>query len=238
MKVVTFVPNRDAAKDLFLKNFASKLPQYAAKYGISAAEVTDMQQCSAHFTYWLNYKNQLEELNRKLTSYKNEIRDGILPGATPSTVPTLPNLGAVPTPVAPGVFDRTVSIAKRILNHINYTVADGRDLGIENVTPKPQVDISAVKPVIKARLVDNGDVEIAWTKKHMDAIEIYVDRGEGFDFLAYDAHPNYTDANTLEPGVTAVWKYKAVYLKHDRQVGVMSDEVQITVTGSYKSSAA
>jgi hypothetical protein len=235
MRTFNKIPQSDAAKVLWIMNFANKLPLYSAKYGIAAAAITDIQQGSAHFSYYWNMRNQMEEYVKKLTSYKNEIRDGIRYGATPSTVPTVPSFGTPPPVVAPGVFDRAIAVAKGILNAIGYTVADGRDLGIEDseTTVKTTVDINRVKPVLKVELVDNGDVLIGWTKKTMDAIEIYVNRGDGedFQFLAYDAHPDYLDVNNLEPGESAVWQYKAVYLKHDRQVGVMSEIYQITVTG-------
>lgn len=229
-KTFTFIPNTDAGKDLWLKNFASKLPQYAAKYNISAAEQTDITQASAFFAYWLNYKNQVDEFNKKLTTYKNEVRDGILPGAMASVLPAFPNLGAVPAVSLPGVFDRAASIGNRIKKHISYTSADGRDMGLEKPASIP-VDLQTVKPVLGVRLVQDGDPEIMWVKKSMDRIEIHVDRGEGYGFLTFDTYPNHIDVNMLETGTAAVWKYKAIYIKNDVRVGSWSDEVRITVTG-------
>lgn len=70
-----FMPRTDADKDAWLKNFAAKLPTYAAKYGIIADEVTDMQNSSAYYSYWLTYHQQHSEFNKKLTQYKAELRN-------------------------------------------------------------------------------------------------------------------------------------------------------------------
>jgi hypothetical protein len=229
-KNYNFIPTRDDAKDLWLKNFATKLPQFAAKYNISAGEQTDTTQSSALFTYWLNYKNQHDEYNRKLAQYKNELHDGILTGITPSILPAFPSPGAAPPATSPGIFVRAASIAHRIKKHVAYTMADGFDLGIEAPATNG-VNLDEVKPLITLHLVKGGKPEVRWTKKSMDRIEIHVDRGEGYEFLAYDSHPNYTDINPLQAGETAVFKYKAIYIKKDEQVGEWSDEVSITVTG-------
>jgi hypothetical protein len=230
MKQFSIVPNTDTGKDLWLKNFASKLPQYAGKYDINATHVADITNSSISFTYWLDYKNQVDEFNKKLTEFKNEIRDGILPGASPSVPPQMPVFPPMPALTDPGVFERAVSIANRIKKHISYTKADGKDLGIE-ATPAQGIDYDVVKPVIKVVLVEGNKPEVRWVKNGMDAIEIMVDRGEGYEPLAIDLRPNYIDGYQLEPGETAHWKYQAIYLKNDKRVGLFSDEASITVVG-------
>ena len=230
-KKISFVPQGDAGRDLWLKNFANKLPQYAAKYNINAADQTDISKSSAFYSYWLNYNNQLEEYNRKLRRYKNELRDGIEQGATPSILPAFPSPGAPPATVLPGIFDRAVSIANRIKKHIAYTSADGLDMGIESPVAAPVTDFENMQPVLKLRLVGGGQVEVMWTRKNMDSVEIHVDHGEGYEFLSFDSHPNFTDPYSLEPGETGVWHYKAIYIKNDKRVGLWSEDYSITVTG-------
>jgi len=44
--------------------------------------------------------------------------------------------------------------------------------------------------------------------------------------------PDYTDPSPLPPaGTSAIWTYRAIYLKGDDKVGQWSDLVRITVTG-------
>ena len=224
------IPRDDTGKDLWLKNFANKLSQYIAKYAISATELADVQQSSITLTYWLNYKNQLDEYNKKLTLYKNELLNGIAPGATPSILPTLPSTGAAPTGTLPGIMVRVRSIVQRIKKHVAYTVADGKDMGIDNDLVLGFDTVSA-KPAIRVRLVQGGHPEIVWNKQNLDGIELHVDRGTGYEPLAIDYFPNYTDMSALPAGQAAIWKYKGIYLKRDERIGQWSDEVSITVAG-------
>lgn len=232
MSLSSFIPGPDSDKDLWLKNFAAKLPLYAAKYGISPADITDMQQSSALFTFWMNYHNQLEEYTKKVTSYKNEWRDGIKAGASVSVLPSVPVLGAVPPAVQPGIFVRANSLAQRIKKNTLFTLADGKDLGI-NTVQAVAVDMQTAKPTISVRLIQGGLVEVVWLKQGFNGVEIHVDRGSGvYELLAIDSFPNYIDTFALPVGQVAIWKYKAIYLKRDTRVGQWSDEVNITVTGT------
>jgi hypothetical protein len=227
-----FMPVKDADKQHWLQNFSGKLGTYATKYNISAAQVTDTQNGSAYFNYWLNYKIQFDEYVKKLTEYKNEIRSGLPSTATVSVAPTPPVIGAAPTAVSPGIFVRATSIANIIKSTSTYTVADGNDLGIEGATDT--TDPQTMKPIINVVLISGGKPEIQWKKAGMDGINIYVDRGTGtFAFLALDTYPHYPDTAPLPAtGTSAVWKYKAIYHFNDTEAGMWSDVVNVTVTGS------
>ena len=229
MSTFNFIPQTDAGKALWLKNFSNKLPQFTAKYNITPAELADVQQNAVAFDYWVNFKNQGDEFNKKLTKYKNEVRDGIKVNATPSILPVLPSVGT-PPPTNPGVFVRITAVIHRIKKHLVYTHADGLDLGIELVAAQ-QADLNSAKPSISVRLIDGGIPEIVWTKNGMTALEIHVDRGDGYELLEVDTNPNYKDTFALETGTSAIWKYKAVYRKKDNRVGQWSDEVSFTATG-------
>jgi hypothetical protein len=229
----TFLPTTDSGRELWLKNFAAKLSQYAAKYGISAAEVADVQLSSLNLTYYLNVKTQIQEYYHRCTQFKTELQFGIVPGTPLITVPVPPTFAAAPAPVASGIFDRIGTYTQRIKKHMSYLESDGNDLGIES-PETAAVDINTVKPVISVRLIDAGRPEIVWKKAGMSAIEIFVDRGNGFQFLAFDTTPNYIDDFPIEAGHAEVWKYKAVYIRDSKMVGQFSDEVKITVTGELR----
>ena len=95
----------------------------------------------------------------------------------------------------------------------------------------PTVDVNALKPILTAAPVA-GQVAIGWTKQGMDSIEIEVDRGEGFVFLAIDTVPGYTDTAAMPAaGQSALWKYKAIYRLNDERVGQWSDVVSLPVAG-------
>ena len=191
-----------------------------------------MVAAALYYAFFANYINQYGEYLKKLTQYRNEIRDGIAAGATASVLPTPPSLGAAPPVPEPGVFKRAASIAGVIKSRNNYTEADGKDLGVEGAD-MPAPDLITCKPSIGIRLVQGGKPEILWSKGDYDALAIYVDRGAGtWAFLAIDTYPNYVDAGLLPAqGTAAVWKYRAIYRYDDIEVGVWSDTVTITVGG-------
>lgn len=222
----SFLPPTDGEKNDWLENFAAKLPGYDTKYAIPTADVTDTANGSAYFDYWFKYLNQYRGYISKLVAFKNELATGTVTSVEPGP-PVLP---AAPTAVASGIITRAVSIAQRIKNHNNYTVADGMDMGIEGDEVTVE-DPNTLKPAITVRLVDGGHPEIVWKKKSADALRIEVDRGSGFVFLVTDTIPNYTDMAALPTGA-AVWKYRCVYLIDDSQVGQWSDIVSTTVTAT------
>ena len=65
-----FMPRTDLEKQNWLQNFSSKIGTYATKYNIAAAQVTDMQNSSAYFNYWMDYHNKYSEYLGKLTEFK------------------------------------------------------------------------------------------------------------------------------------------------------------------------
>lgn len=226
-----YLPRKDADKALWLQNFANKLPAYAAKYLISSNEVYDMQNSAAVFSYWLNYQSQYEEFVKKITQYKNEMRDGVPAGAVIAMVPVPPTIPAQLQPVDPGIFTRATALANVIKSRQIYSAADGLDLGIEGAVSRP--DVASMKPSISVRLIAGGYPEIVWSKNGMDGIDIYKDTGSGWQLLGFDPHPNYTDKSTLPPiGQSAIWHYKCIYRMDDDQVGQWSDTVTITVAGT------
>jgi len=79
-----------------------------------------------------------------------------------------------------------------------------------------------------------GKPTIEWKKGDSDGIQLIVDRGDGngYHWLANDSTPDYPDTEPLPPlGQSATWKYKAIYLLDDEQVGQWSDELVVTVQG-------
>lgn len=141
----------------------------------------------------------------------------------------IPNLGIAPASVAPGIFVRAAALVARIKVSPGYTESIGQTLNV--IGAQQTVDLTTIKPIITAQL-DAGQVDIGWTKQGMDGIEIQVDRGTGFVFLAIDTIPGYTDTAPLPAaGQSALWKYKAIYRHGDDRVGQWSDVVSIPVAG-------
>ena len=227
----SFLPRTDAGKLAWLKNFSSKLPAYAAKYGISPDEVNDTLLGALVLAFWLDYLNQQTQYMHKVAQYKQELMKGTAAGAAAPMAPVAPVMNGVPGTVLPDIIGRATSIGVRIKKHKDYSVSDGTDLDLEGA----EIDVAPEneKPLITLSLVSGGHVNIDWAKGNMDGIDIYKDGGDGiFTFLAVDTFPGYIDNSTLPAaGQSALWRYKAIYRYHDEQVGEWSDVVSITVMG-------
>jgi len=75
-----------------------------------------------------------------------------------------------------------------------------------------------------------GQVEVVWKKGMMEAVEIQKDTGTGWQFLAVDTRPNYTDTTPF-PTPPAMWKYRAIYTKDFQRTGQWSNVAEISVGG-------
>jgi hypothetical protein len=170
--------------------------------------------------------NQHTQTTRDWTAYKTALRSGTVLSAMPTT----PALGVPPTAVPAGIFNRVSAMAARIKKHPAYTEAIGHDPGI--IGAEQSVDVTTMKPVLELTL-QAGHPNVGWVKSGMDSLEIWVDRGTGaFAFLTIDTVPDYLDTSGLPAaGVSAVWKYKAIYRLNDEPVGQWSDVATIGVMG-------
>ena len=228
MKKEPYLPQSDPGKVLWLRNFAEKLPGFAAELDITPAQLaqvdTDSEAFGDTIVYLNNQKNGLESL----TAFKNQLRNGKLPlGSIPSfgTPPTLP------AGTLNDIFGRTRLLVRTIKGHANYTESIGDALGI--IGEESEDDVNTWKPILKVR-IEAGSPNILWTKGNSSGIKIWVDRGDGqgFRFLGIDTIPDFLDKHTLPAqGQSALWKYQAIYILKDEEVGEMSDVLEVSVKG-------
>lgn len=225
-----YLPKAENARVSWIQNFDVKLPNYAAKYGISAAELADVRQSSLGLAFYVGYAGQIAEYSKKMNTFKVELASGSI-GAL--SLPVAPSIGTPPALPPAGIFKRVASVVSKIKNHLQYTENDGIDLGIEGTVSRT-VDPSVVKPVISVRIITDGHPEINWTKGGHDGIEIQVDKGNNtWQFLGVDLKPNFTDTTALPPtGTTELRRYRAIYIEDDHHIGLWSDVAEISVIGT------
>ncbi|MCX7101093.1 MAG: hypothetical protein NTX38_06265 [Methylobacter sp.] len=229
MTTNSFMPNNDGSRADLLDHLSATLPHYAELLSISADELNTLKADAACFRYTLQTMYDMQSNGQHWTAYKKLLRDG---GNGTAEWPLAPKLAKpIPVAVSPGIIPRLSTLAARLKTHRNYTTAIGQDLWLVGTTTT--FDPSAWKPVLS---IQNkaGHPIIAWLKGKANALEIWVDRGDGnsFVFLTINTMPNTTDFSPLPPsGVSAAWKYKAIYLYHDEQVGQWSDVISCAVGG-------
>jgi hypothetical protein len=228
---ISFIPNGDADKGIWLSNFNSKLPTYATLVGVTAAEVTAVQKDTAMFQYILSMLEAHKQTVNNITSYKNLLKHAVGQQHL-GALPNVPTLGTAPATVPEGVFDRVSKLVKRIKASANYTEAMGNDLGI--IAPTQTIDIASMQPDLKVSL-DADRPHIKCSKGYADAIDLYVDRkdGAGFVLIGRLLKLDYIDVVGLPANtVLAEWDYKARYVIGNDVVGLMSSVVSVVVKKS------
>ena len=96
------------------------------------------------------------------------------------------------------------------------------------------MDLSALKPLIEVSQ-QALKVLIVWHKaRGTDGLRIEADYGTGaFVHVLDDPRPDHLNAHPLPAaGQSAVWKYRAIYVRDGVPAGSFSDVVSITVTGN------
>lgn len=225
----SYLPETDAGKMQWLNNFAAKLPLYQAPLQLNDATLTEVQIWSDNFGYLIGNIELLRKYTVQYTAYKNLVRRSNASVETLGLLPPLPPAPIMPHGPTPNIFGQISKLVQLIKNNKGYNEAMGKDLGIiADYSGKNPHDL---KPRITAQLLA-GQPHIKWKKAGMQGIRIYVDRGNGYEYLATDIEPDYVDKHPLPPsGQAAVWRYKAIYILHDEEVGQMSDELVVTVVG-------
>ena len=229
MRKNSFLPSDEAGQDTWVANLSAKFNIYALPLGFVATDATALAADAAYF-HWVFVSNgQIAAYAKQWTTYKNATRNGS--GASLGLAPVPPLLVAAPTAVASNILGRATLLTARIKVSTTYTEAIGQALGI--IGSDHVVDLNTVQPGLKA-VLDAGHVKIQWVKQGLDALELWVDRGDGkgFVFLAIDTIVPYTDTAALPAaGQSALWKYKGIYLQAEERVGQWSDIVSLAVNG-------
>lgn len=110
-----------------------------------------------------------------------------------------------------------------------YTDALGKLLRI--VGSGDSTDYDALKPDLTARALGGGRVELGFSKRGTDGVNIYVfdEASRQYVFLARDTQAPYIDSRPLaDPTKPEIRRYKAIYVLVDTETGQFSDEVVVT----------
>jgi hypothetical protein len=226
--MATYIESTDVTFNTQLKNFVSKIDTHASVLGLSTAEVASIKIDSHAFDYVVTNHVAIQSFAQNYTAFKSQLKKG---GAlTLGPLPILPALSAPPLMPSGDIIRRFRALVQRITHMNTYTPAIGYDLGIE--ASVKVFNPSLGKPVFYIEYVSGGLPQLCWPKGNYDGVEIWKDASNGFFKLDRDIRPNYIDKSPLPPaGITAIWKYKMIYIINDEPVGLWSDVVSITVYG-------
>ncbi|GHN01664.1 hypothetical protein WSM22_31530 [Cytophagales bacterium WSM2-2] len=224
-----FIESNEIAFNSQFKNFANKISIHGPTLGLLPAEITAIKADSAANDYMITSNVQIQTFAQNYTKFKNILLRGgedVL-----GVLPASPIFGTAPPMPAPNIRGRFRALLQRLTHHPAYTAAIGEDLGVEapavvNTTP------IKIKPDFFIEMSSGGYPNLRWTKGKMDGVEIWKDTGSGFVKLDRDMKPDYIDKSQLPAaGMSAVWRYKMIYIKNDEHIGSWSDTVTVTVYG-------
>lgn len=217
----SYLPSSDSDRVVWLNNFSTKIGTYAASTGITTAEVTAVHNDSSFYQYIVNMLGSYKQSLNNITSYKNLLRHAIGQQHL-GALPIAPVLAAAPTAVSEGVFDRVGKLAQRIKASVSYTESMGNDLGI--IASINSIDLTTLQPALLVKL-DAGRPHIKCVKGIADAIDLYVDRKDGSNFVLIGRllKADYIDTANLPAATPLVeWDYKAMFVIGNDNVGLMS----------------
>lgn len=222
-----YMPRTDNEKALWLANFVDKLKLYDVALGISPVTITQLETDRDVFVGALMLVEQLKDSLEGITAFKNALRDG---GGS-LVAPSIPLMPPIPPDVQEDIFGRVRKLVRVIKGNLNYSESIGDSLRIIGEdTPDPS---ATWKPILSVAFQASVPT-LKWKKGKSSGIKLWVDRGDGqgFRLLAINTKATYTDTHPLPPvGQTALWKYQAVYLLKDEEVGLISGVLDVTVTG-------
>ncbi len=210
-----------------LITFKNAIGQYATLFELTAPEVAAQAADADYFDFVLQCLDLMDNTAKQWVAWRNLVRKGGTP--PPDGGPKAPVLPTAVPVVMLGIEARFRKLVADLKRHPSYNESIGQALGIEGAVDAGP-DMTTLQPVLKLEQ-SGGAVNIRWgwqgQSAHLDMIELEVNRGGGFQMLAMDTTPNYTD--TFAPTAPAKWTYRGIYRVGDARVGQWSSEVSINV---------
>ena len=214
-----------------LELFAKGLPALQVAFGLTDAEIKSAGADAILNRWAFQVQTQIQKFSPSITGFKNLLRYGN--GSEVLTIiPIPPIFGMAPDLVDANDQLRFTKLADKIKANLNYTTDIGIGLGIEGAHT-PFVP-GAGTPNLSGSNASGGHPLLHYTKSEYEGVQLWKDSGDGKGYVMLNVsnHPDYLDLSALPAaGVSALWKYKAVYLYKGAVVGNWSPVISVTVVG-------
>lgn len=205
----------------WLENFNTKLPAFAAKYNISAAELGQLVRDLAWTQYWVQAKLQTEMQKKQINDYFDTITKE--PNEPQPAEPTLSLPPSTPDPVPPGMRKRVRDIAAKIKGQkAIYNQADGEVLGIVGAAAsRPENP----RPTFELATLTNFSLQADYKKAGFKSIRFeYQHKGGAWQLaMIFTNSPGVFQVTPTVAGTAEQIFVRAIYLENNQPVGEYSD---------------
>lgn len=217
-----FLPTNPDEFAAWMNNFARQLPDFATKYGISAATITQVEADNDWTQYWVPAKLQTEFQKKQVNDYFKTITE-----KANEPQPAEPTLDLPPTPppaVPPGMRRRISDIASFIKgNRTVYTEADGEVLGIVG---EEHGEPDVIQPEFSLKTMSNFNLAVEFRKNGFDSVRVeYQHKGDAAWLLGniLTNSPGALAIQPKTPGEAEQVFVRAIYQEKNQPVGDYSD---------------
>lgn len=220
-----YYPASMDARAAWHSNWAAQLPALATKYGIATATMTKVAADNAWMQYWVQARNDADNIKQQLTKYFNDIAGSDISVPQPAVI-SFALIGTAPAETTPGIEHRTRDIVQAIKGSMAFSAADGHLLNIipshhvgggpTPVTPPPDLTLTTLA---------NFELRAKFTKRGMDAVKLQF-RHSGGDWLSAGflvSSPGTFAITPSVPGVAEQIEIRSVFLKGNEESSDYSD---------------
>ncbi len=219
MRAKYYFPRLLGAKLPFLENLAGKAGRYSAQLNVTPEDLAFLSLARDQCRLLVDLQQRAARFAQAWTVLRKACSDG--PSGPASIAwPVWTGPATAPFALEGGTDRRLRALIGRWKVQPGYTAAIGRDLGL--IGAKQTLKEESLQPVLRIALVA-GRPELHVRRRGMNAVEVEVDRGDGFKFFTLMRRRAVIDNQTLlAPGVTRLWKYRAIYRRRNGRVGQWS----------------
>jgi len=215
-----FIPQNWAAFAAWSDNFATHLPSLAAKYGISAATLAQVQKDNDWVQFWIPMKLSGKQQLKQLEEFVKQVSNGEL-NAPALSDPAWELAADAPAGVKTGVKKRFREVAGFMKSQKSvYSEADGDLLGIVSAE-ESNLSPDGFTPDVKFHSMPNFALEAEFRKYGLDALRVeFRHKGGEWQLAAtLTSSPGVFNINPTTAGITEQIELRCVFIVKNQPYG-------------------